>query len=35
MQYYFKEINSENIYAKNIKDKEIINFLLKGFVMYL
>jgi hypothetical protein len=35
MQYYFKEINSKNIYAKNIKNEEIINFLLKEFVMYL
>jgi len=29
MQWYFKKINSENTYAKNIENEEIMNLSLK------
>jgi hypothetical protein len=35
MQWYFKKIDSENMYAKNIKNEEIVNLWLEEFIMYL
>jgi hypothetical protein len=35
VQWYFREIDSENIYAKNVKNEEIMNFWHEGFIVYL
>lgn len=35
VQRYFRKINFENIYDENVKNKEIINIWLEGFMMYL
>jgi hypothetical protein len=35
MQWYFREINFENIYAESIKKEEIMNSWLEGFKVYL
>jgi hypothetical protein len=32
MQWYFREINSKNIYAKNTENEEIMNLKLEGFI---
>ena len=35
VRWYFRDIDSENIYAKNIENKEIVNLWLEGFMVYL
>jgi hypothetical protein len=35
MQQYFKEIDSENMHAKNIENEKIVNLKLEGFMRYL
>ena len=35
VQQYFREIDSENIYAKNVKNEQIVNLWLEGFMTYL
>jgi phenylacetate-coenzyme A ligase PaaK-like adenylate-forming protein len=35
MQWYFKEINSKNVHAKNIKNKEIVDLLPRWSRGYL
>jgi hypothetical protein len=35
MKRYFKKINFENIYVKNIEKEEIMNLELGGFIRYL
>jgi hypothetical protein len=35
VQWCFKETSSRNIYAENIKNKEIVNIVLEGFMGYL
>jgi hypothetical protein len=35
VQQYFREIDSENICAKNVKNEEIMNLWLEGFMAYL
>jgi hypothetical protein len=32
VQWCFKETNSGNIYAENIKNEEIVNVVLEGFM---
>ena len=35
VQWYFKEIDSENMYAENVKNEDIVNPWLEGFIVYL
>jgi len=35
MQLYFKEKDSENIYAENVKNEEIMNLEFEWFMVYL
>jgi hypothetical protein len=35
IQWYFKKINSKNIYAKNIENEEIVNLYSEVLIMYL
>jgi len=35
LKYLFREIDSENIYAKNVKNEEIVNMELEGLMGYL
>jgi hypothetical protein len=35
VQWYFRNINYENIHAKNIDNKEIVNLWVEGFMIYL
>jgi hypothetical protein len=35
VQWYFREINSKNMYDENVKNKEIMSIWLEGFMMYL
>jgi hypothetical protein len=35
MQWYFSEMNFENIYAINVENEEIVNLELEGFIEYL
>jgi hypothetical protein len=35
LKYLFKEIDSENMYAKNVKNEDIVNMELEGLVVYL
>jgi hypothetical protein len=35
VQIYFRDIDSENMYAKNIENEEIVNLKLEGFMRYL
>ena len=35
IEWYFKEIDFKNMYANNIKNKEIVNLELEGFMVYL
>jgi hypothetical protein len=34
VQWYFKEIDSKNMLAENIKNEEIMNIKFEGFIMY-
>jgi hypothetical protein len=35
VQWYFKKIDFKNIYAENVKNKEIVNLKFEGIMMYL
>lgn len=35
MQWYFKEIDSENTYAENIENEEVVNLEFEGFISFL
>lgn len=35
IQLYFREIDCENMYVKNVKNEEILNLELEGFMMQL
>jgi hypothetical protein len=35
LKYLFREIDSENMYAKNVKNEDIVNMELEGLVVYL
>ena len=35
VQWYFREMDSENIYAENINNEKIINLWLVRFIAYL
>ena len=35
IQWYFREIDYENMYAKNIENEVIMNLKFKGFMRYL
>jgi hypothetical protein len=35
LKYLFREIDSENMYAKNFKNEEIVNMELEGLMGYL
>ena len=35
VQWYFREIDSENIYAENINNEKIMNLWLVRFIAYL
>jgi hypothetical protein len=35
LKYLFREIDFENMYAKNVKNEEIVNMELEGLMGYL
>jgi len=35
MQWYFIEMDSENMYTKNFDNEETVNMEFEGFIMYL
>jgi hypothetical protein len=35
VQWYFREISFENMYAESVKNKEIVKFEFEGFMVYL